>query len=161
MLNFSQYILNCVDYQWPTSLSADLDSNTSLLAEDYRVLSRNYLVQIMKNTFFIVNKFYFFLVCMHVQLTETPKVHLFWFSMELNKKGSWQFFFFLDNMLIYICTLFHLGTCRNVIDSTMIFNLSHNHYLWCWGYSPKRKRKQQQHKTSYLHEIKILLFPVF
>lgn len=45
-----QCILSSVDYQWLTRLSADSDSDTSLLTEEYKVFFSDSLVQILKNT---------------------------------------------------------------------------------------------------------------
>lgn len=56
LADFPHCILRSVHYHCLMSLSADLDSDTSLLSEGYRVLSNESLVQIMKNTTFITVK---------------------------------------------------------------------------------------------------------
>lgn len=93
--DFSQSILSNSGYHWMTSL-ADLESNI-LLSEEYPVLSSSLSVQIMRNTAFVtVSKFYL-LWCVYIQVTEDLKADLFWFSTEINKRGSWQILF------IYSC----------------------------------------------------------
>ena len=59
-----------------------------MLSEGYSILSREFLVHIMKNLgFSYCGQTLIYFECLHIQLMEDLKVNSFWFSMEVNKRA--------------------------------------------------------------------------